>query len=60
MQVVPVLCILSFTALILVLPAVTQARFVVWMLVGLGVYFAFGMRNSTNRAPGEGKTVQEE
>jgi len=58
MPVVPVLCILSCTALILVLPAVTQVRFVVWMLVGLGIYFAFGMRNSTNRAAPEGETGQ--
>jgi len=57
MPVVPVLCIVSCAVLIIVLPAVTQARFVVWMLIGLGIYYAFGMRNSTNARLPEGCTA---
>jgi APA family basic amino acid/polyamine antiporter len=31
------------------LPAVTLFRLVVWMVVGLGVYFSFGVRHSAIR-----------
>jgi len=48
MPVVPLLCIISCCILILMLPFVTQLRFIIWMLIGLGVYFLFGIRNSTN------------
>jgi basic amino acid/polyamine antiporter, APA family len=45
---IPLMCIVSCTYLILMLPAVTQLRFVLWMAVGLLLYFAFGQRNSRN------------
>ncbi len=45
---IPLLCIVSCAYLILMLPAVTQLRFVLWMAVGLCLYFAFGQRNSRN------------
>ncbi|MDD1694580.1 MAG: amino acid permease [Methanoregula sp.] len=48
MPVVPLLCIISCSILILMLPFVTQLRFILWMFIGLGVYFLFGMKNSTN------------
>jgi len=48
MPYVPLLCIVSCAVLILVLPAVTQARFVIWMLIGLAIYFFFGIKNSAN------------
>nr|WP_321352676.1 amino acid permease [uncultured Methanoregula sp.] len=46
---IPVLCIGSCVALILVLPQITQFRFVAWMLLGLLLYFIFGAKNSSNR-----------
>lgn len=45
---VPLLCIVFCGILIVMLPVVTQIRFVLWMIVGLAVYFLFGMKNSTN------------
>lgn len=49
MPVVPILCMVSCAVLILVLPPVTQIRFVLWMLLGLAIYFVFGRKHSTNR-----------
>ena len=48
MPLVPLLCIVSCVVLIFMLPLVTQIRFILWMAIGLGVYFLFGMKNSTN------------
>jgi APA family basic amino acid/polyamine antiporter len=45
---VPLLCIGSCACLILLLPGITQLRFILWMLVGLLIYFIFGMKNSRN------------
>jgi APA family basic amino acid/polyamine antiporter len=45
---IPLLCIVSCAYLILMLPAVTQLRFVIWMAVGLCLYFVFGQKNSNN------------
>jgi APA family basic amino acid/polyamine antiporter len=44
--VLPVLGILSCGALILFLPLVTQIRFVVWLALGLVIYFAYSKKNS--------------
>lgn len=44
--VLPVLSILSCLVLMLALPFETWVRFVVWSIIGIGIYFAFGRRNS--------------
>ncbi|MDO9324871.1 MAG: amino acid permease [Methanoregula sp.] len=49
MPVIPLVCIVACGILIYMLPLVTQLRFIVWMLIGLAVYFLFGMKNSTNK-----------
>lgn len=42
----PVLGILSCSALMAFLPAMTWYRFIVWLLLGLVVYFAYSMKHS--------------
>ena len=42
----PVLGMLSCGALMLFLPLETMARFVIWLAVGLVIYFAYGIRRS--------------
>jgi APA family basic amino acid/polyamine antiporter len=42
----PILGVLSCGYLILNLPWFTMARFIVWMLIGIVVYFLFGRSNS--------------
>jgi APA family basic amino acid/polyamine antiporter len=44
--VVPILAVLASFYLMLNLPAATWTRFVVWMAIGLIVYFAYGARRS--------------
>ncbi|HEY5247066.1 MAG TPA: amino acid permease, partial [Dermatophilaceae bacterium] len=44
--VVPVLAVLSSFYLMLNLPAATWIRFVVWMAIGLAIYFMYGARHS--------------
>jgi APA family basic amino acid/polyamine antiporter len=44
--VVPALAVLSALYLMLNLPAATWIRFLVWMVLGLVVYFAHGARSS--------------
>ena len=48
MPLIPVLCIVSRGILIFMRPLVTPLRFIIWMFIGLVVYFLFGMKNSTN------------
>jgi basic amino acid/polyamine antiporter, APA family len=43
---VPVLCILSCFGLILALPTITHLRFVIWLAIGLVIYFSYGMKNA--------------
>jgi APA family basic amino acid/polyamine antiporter len=45
---IPVLCIISCGVLILMLPAITQMRFILWMTLGLCLYFLYGAKNSSN------------
>ena len=47
---VPVLGILSCGYLMLGLPWITWVRFALWLLVGLVIYFAYGMKRSGLRA----------
>jgi len=42
----PVLSILSCLTLMMALPLETWLRFVVWSIIGLAIYFAFGKKNS--------------
>jgi APA family basic amino acid/polyamine antiporter len=48
---VPILGILSCLYLMAGLPGVTWARFGVWLLIGMGIYFAYGYRKSKLNAP---------
>jgi basic amino acid/polyamine antiporter, APA family len=44
--VVPILAALACLTLMVFLPVATWARFVIWMVIGLVVYFAYGARKS--------------
>jgi APA family basic amino acid/polyamine antiporter len=44
--VIPLLTIFFCSLLILALPTVTHLRFVIWLLIGLLVYFAYGSRRT--------------
>lgn len=46
MPLIPILGILSCSYLIYHLPLMTMVRFVVWMAIGMVVYFLFGRKNS--------------
>ncbi len=48
---VPVLGILSCGYLMLGLPWITWLRFALWLLVGLAIYFSYGMKRSRLTAP---------
>ena len=43
---VPTLCILSCLILILALPTVTHLRFIIWLAIGLVIYYLYGMKHS--------------
>ncbi len=45
--VIPLMGILSCLYLIIVLPRVTQIRFVVWLVIGLIIYFLYSRKHST-------------
>jgi APA family basic amino acid/polyamine antiporter len=45
-HIVPVLGILSCGALICFLPWETQVRFVLWLVIGMAIYFAYSVRHS--------------
>ncbi|HBD7168251.1 TPA: amino acid permease [Legionella pneumophila] len=53
MPYVPILGIISCFYLILNLPWVTILRFIIWMLVGIAVYFAFSRTNSALSVEGD-------
>jgi basic amino acid/polyamine antiporter, APA family len=44
--VVPILAILFSGSLIVTLPAATQIRLIVWLLIGLVIYFSYGRKHS--------------
>jgi APA family basic amino acid/polyamine antiporter len=43
---VPVLCIIACFGLILALPTVTHLRFVIWLALGLVIYFSYGVKHA--------------
>jgi APA family basic amino acid/polyamine antiporter len=43
---VPILAILFSTALIIGLSPMTQLRLVVWLIIGLAIYFGYGKKHS--------------
>jgi APA family basic amino acid/polyamine antiporter len=56
--VVPVLAVLTSVYLMLNLPAATWVRFLIWMAIGLVIYFAHGRRKSRLAAEGDGGAGQ--
>jgi basic amino acid/polyamine antiporter, APA family len=44
--IVPILAILSCFYLMLSLPLITWIRFIVWLLIGLTIYFVYGIKHS--------------
>jgi APA family basic amino acid/polyamine antiporter len=46
---VPAFCILACFGLILALPTVTHLRFVIWLVLGLAIYFVYGVKNAKAR-----------
>jgi len=44
--VTPILAILFSGALIITLPTATQIRLVVWLIIGLFIYFFYGRKHS--------------
>jgi APA family basic amino acid/polyamine antiporter len=48
----PVLGMLSCTALMAFLPALTWLRFVIWLVIGLIIYFAYSIQHSKLANPG--------
>jgi len=59
--IVPLLCLLFCLGLISVLPTVTLLRFIVWLIIGLVLYFLYGFRHSIIgiRDSGSGGNGQE-
>jgi APA family basic amino acid/polyamine antiporter len=44
---IPAACIISCGYLILSLPTITHLRFIIWLIIGLGIYFAYGRYHSS-------------
>jgi APA family basic amino acid/polyamine antiporter len=55
---VPILAIISALGLVIELPSVTLLRFVVWLAIGLAIYYFYGRRHS--HLTGEHGTGEEE
>ena len=57
----PILSVLACLWLMINLTAWTWVRFLVWMAIGVAVYFAYGKRHSlVGRRAGEGLALSEE
>jgi APA family basic amino acid/polyamine antiporter len=53
---VPAAAVLSCGYLMAQLPWVTWIRFVIWLAIGLVIYFAYGVRHSVLRARAAGRS----
>ena len=61
MPVVPILSVLACLWLMINLTAITWVRFLVWMAIGVAVYFAYGRRHSlVGRRDGGGLELTQE
>ena len=61
MPVVPILSVLACLWLMINLTAITWVRFLVWMAIGVAVYFAYGRRHSlVGRRAGDGLALTQE
>jgi APA family basic amino acid/polyamine antiporter len=61
MPVVPILSVLACLWLMINLTAITWVRFLVWMAIGVAVYFAYGKRHSlVGRREGDGLALTQE
>ena len=61
MPVVPILSVLACLWLMINLTAITWVRFLVWMAIGVIVYFAYGRRHSlVGRREGHGLALTQE
>ena len=61
MPVVPILSVLACLWLMINLTAITWVRFLVWMAIGVVVYFAYGRRHSlVQRRAGDGLELSQE
>lgn len=43
---IPILAILFCGVLVVMLPTITQIRFIVWLVIGLVIYFGYGYKHS--------------
>ncbi|MGH7533918.1 MAG: amino acid permease C-terminal domain-containing protein, partial [Gemmatimonadales bacterium] len=48
--VTPIISILACLYLMFQLPTITWIRFLIWLVVGLSIYFSYGVRHSRYRA----------
>ena len=61
MPVVPILSVIACLWLMINLTAITWVRFIVWMAIGVAVYFAYGKRHSlVQRRAGDGIELTQE
>jgi APA family basic amino acid/polyamine antiporter len=51
--VLPIVSALACLYLMLNLPAATWARFVIWMVIGIALYFVYGRGRSRFTTPGD-------
>ena len=56
--VIPAACILSCLALIVALPTITHLRFVIWLLLGLAIYFLWSRHHSLHAVHCAGMTEE--
>lgn len=55
---IPIVAALACLYLMISLPLITWARFLVWLVIGIAIYFAYGMRHS--KLPQEAEIREEE